>query len=131
MTEAETEFRPHSAHWGAFSAGWRDGRLVVRPHPGDPDPNLILQNFPEALRHQARIARPMVRRGWLERGPGADDRRGRDDYVAVSWDRALELLAGELARVRDAHGPEGYSAAPTAGPRPGGSTMRRARCTAS
>jgi biotin/methionine sulfoxide reductase len=25
--------RPHSAHWGAFSAGFRDGRLVVSPHP--------------------------------------------------------------------------------------------------
>ncbi|MCO6415596.1 molybdopterin guanine dinucleotide-containing S/N-oxide reductase [Siccirubricoccus sp. KC 17139] len=103
----ETGFRTHSAHWGVFSAGWQEGELVVRPHPGDPDPNLILQNFPKALRHEARIARPMVRRGWLERGPGADDRRGRDEYVPVSWDRALDLLAAELKRVTEAHGPAG------------------------
>ncbi len=51
------------------------------------------------------MARPMVRRGWLEHGPRPDDRRGRDTFVAVSWDRALDLLANELARVRDAHGP--------------------------
>jgi biotin/methionine sulfoxide reductase len=105
MTAQSTVFKPHSSHWGVFSAGWQDGKLVVKPHPSDPDPNLVLQNFPDAIRHKARIARPMVRRGWLERGPGADDRRGRDSFVPIEWDRALELLAGELARVRDAHGP--------------------------
>jgi biotin/methionine sulfoxide reductase len=98
-------FQPHSSHWGAFSAAWQDDRLVVKPHPADPDPNPLLQNFPEALRHKARIARPMVRRGWLERGPGADDRRGRDAFVPMAWDRVLDMLGRELARVRDAHGP--------------------------
>src|SRR5579885_1970657 len=101
----DTEFRPHSSHWGAFSAAWQGGRLVVKPHPGDPDPNPLLQNFPDALRHRARIARPMVRRGWLEHGPGPDDRRGRDEFVPMAWDRVLDLLAGELARVRDRYGP--------------------------
>ena len=103
----DTVLRPHSAHWGAFSAGLRDGRLVVEPHPGDPDPNGILQNFPDALRHRARIARPMVRRGWLEHGPGADPARGRDDYVALPWDEVLDRLAAELQRVGEAHGPSG------------------------
>jgi len=101
----DTDFQPHSSHWGAFSAAWQGGRLVVKAHPGDPDPNPLLQNFPEALRHRARIARPMVRRGWLERGPGPDDRRGRDEFVPMAWDRVLDLLARELARVRDAYGP--------------------------
>ncbi|MBR0650573.1 molybdopterin-dependent oxidoreductase [Roseomonas terrae] len=102
---APPRLKPHSSHWGVFEAGWQDGRLVVQPHPGDPDPNPILQNFPEAIRHRARIAQPMVRRGWLEKGPGKSDRRGRDEFVPMSWDKVLDLLAGELARVRDAHGP--------------------------
>ncbi len=46
----------------------------------------------------------MVRRGWLERGPGTDDRRGRDEFVPMEWDEVLDLLAKELARVRDTHG---------------------------
>jgi biotin/methionine sulfoxide reductase len=96
---------PHSSHWGVFSALWQGGRLVVRPHPADPDPSPILQNFPDALRHPARIAQPMVRRGWLENGPGADARRGRDGFVPVAWDEILDRLAAELARVRDAYGP--------------------------
>ena len=102
---APPRLKPHSSHWGVFEAGWQDGRLVVQPHPDDPDPNPILQNFPEAIRHRARIAQPMVRRGWLEGGPGKDDRRGRDEFIPMAWDKVLDLLAGELARVRDAHGP--------------------------
>lgn len=106
--EASTEneaFRPHTSHWGVFSARMKDGQLEVRPHAGDPDPNEIIQNFPAALRHRARIAQPMVRRGWLEDGPGPDDRRGRDEYVPMSWSAVLDRLAGELRRVRDDHGP--------------------------
>ncbi|WP_424812403.1 molybdopterin guanine dinucleotide-containing S/N-oxide reductase [Roseococcus sp. YIM B11640] len=98
-------FLPHSSHWGSFSARWLDGRLELKADPGDPDPSPILGNMAAALRHSARIAQPMIRRGWLERGPGPDDRRGRDELIPVSWDRALELLAAELARVKDKHGP--------------------------
>ena len=98
-------FLPHTSHWGVFSARLRDGALAVRPYAGDPDPNGIIGNFPAALRHRARIARPMVRRGWLERGPGPDGRRGRDGFVAVSWDEVLDRLGAELGRIRDTHGP--------------------------
>ena len=105
-------FLPHSSHWGVFSARLRSDALHgetldVRPFPGDPDPNGIIGNFPTALRHRARIAKPMVRRGWLERGPGPDDRRGRDAFVAMEWDAVLDLLAQELGRVQSAAGPQG------------------------
>lgn len=98
-------YLPHTSHWGVFSARMRDGELQVRPHPGDPDPNGIIQNFPGALRHRARIAQPMIRRGWLDNGPGPDDKRGRDEYVPVSWSQALDLLGNELKRLRDGPGP--------------------------
>jgi biotin/methionine sulfoxide reductase len=98
-------FLPHSSHWGVFSAQWQNEALQVRPHPGDPDPNGIIENFPGAIRHRARVAQPMVRRGWLERGPGPDARRGRDEFVPMAWDEVLNRLAGELARVRDVAGP--------------------------
>lgn len=98
-------FKPHTSHWGVFSARLGKDGLEVRPYAGDPDPNGIVNNFPGALRHQARIAQPAIRRGWLERGPGPDDRRGRDEFVPVSWEKALDLLGGELSRVRDTVGP--------------------------
>lgn len=100
----DLEFKPHTSHWGAFSARLRNGELEVRPHPDDPDPNGIIDNFPDAVGHRARIAQPMVRRGWLEKGPGPDDKRGRDEFVPMSWDAVLDLLGAELVRVRDKHG---------------------------
>ncbi len=97
---------PHSSHWGLFSAGWLNGKLVVKPHPNDPDPNPLIDNFPSAIHHRARINTPMVRRGWLENGPGADARRGEDEFVAMSWPEVLDLVATELRRVKASHGIE-------------------------
>ncbi|ACL62880.1 molybdopterin-dependent oxidoreductase [Methylobacterium nodulans] len=104
--ESEVPFKPHSSHWGVFSARMIDGELEVRPYEGDPDPNQIIENFPGALRHRARIAQPMVRRGWLERGPGPDEKRGQDEFVPMAWQEVLDLLGRELVRVRDGFGPE-------------------------
>ena len=98
------EMLSHSAHWGVFSAGWAGSRLVVRPHPADPDPNPLIDNFPDALQHRVRVTTPMVRRGWLERGPGPDHARGCDEYVAMPWAEVLDRVAGELRRVEQQHG---------------------------
>ena len=87
---------PHSSHWGAFSVFVGDRGVEIVPHPRDRDPSALLGNIPAAVSHRARIARPMIRRGWLERGPGPDHRRGRDELVAVSWPEALDLVAAEL-----------------------------------
>ncbi|HEX3573931.1 MAG TPA: molybdopterin-dependent oxidoreductase, partial [Rhodopila sp.] len=95
---------PHSSHWGAFSVLKRSGGIEIVPHPGDRDPAPMLGNLPAALDHRARIATPMVRRGWLERGAGPDRRRGREDFVALSWPDALDLAATELRRVYAEHG---------------------------
>ena len=90
---------PHSSHWGAFSVLRRDDGIEIVPHPRDPDPATLLGNLPAALTHRARIAMPMVRKGWLERGPGPDVRRGRETFVPLAWSDALDLAAAELKRV--------------------------------
>lgn len=104
MSDGDVMARPHSTHWGAFSAHEDAGRLIVTPHPDDPDPSPLLRNIPSALRHQARIAQPMVRRGWLERGPGPSSGRAREDFVPMDWPQTSRLLAGELQRVYTRYG---------------------------
>ncbi len=89
----------HSSHWGAFRVRLEDGILKITPTPDDPDPSPLLLNMPASLDNPARIARPRIRRGWLEDGPGPDDRRGHDDYIEVDWDTALSLAAAELTRL--------------------------------
>ncbi|MBV9154513.1 MAG: molybdopterin-dependent oxidoreductase, partial [Alphaproteobacteria bacterium] len=96
---------PHSSHWGAFSVLARDREIEIVPYPRDPAPSTLLGNIPAAVSHKARIAQPMIRRGWLQHGPGSDERRGSDEFVAVSWDEVSDRLAAELRRVYDRHGP--------------------------
>ena len=45
-----------------------------------------------------------MREGWLKDGPGSGAGRGREPFVPVSWERALDLVAGELLRVKRDHG---------------------------
>ncbi|MGW0044308.1 molybdopterin-dependent oxidoreductase [Rhodococcus sp. NPDC003348] len=93
------------AHWGMFEAEAVDGDVIaVHPFAGDADPSPLLANAIGSVRHRSRVAGPAVRRGWLERGPGPSDRRGADEFVAVSWAELTELLSGELRRVVDTHG---------------------------
>ncbi len=101
---------PHSAHWGAFDAVVRDGRLIeARPRVGDPDPSTMLEALPQMVHGVTRVLRPAVRKGWLDdrlagRIGTSNAGRGSDPFIALPWDEALDLLAGELDRVRIAHG---------------------------
>ncbi len=97
----------HLTHWGAAEIE-SDGRQLtsVRPWREDPAPSRILENLATAHRHPARIDQPYIRQGWLEHGPGAAA-RGSDVFVPVSWETALDLLAGELRRVYASYGPDG------------------------
>ena len=97
---------PHSSHWGVFGARLDGDRLIVRPHASDPDPNPIIDNFITALRHPVRVREPVVRRGWLERGPGPDPARGSDEFVALPWNEVLDRLAEELQRIKNTYGAE-------------------------
>lgn len=95
-----------ATHWGTYQPEVRDGRLVeMRPFAGDPDPSPLGNSMPEAIDGPTRIRRPMIRQGWLKHGPRRDaGGRGAEPFVAVPWDEALDLLSGELARVKERHG---------------------------
>jgi biotin/methionine sulfoxide reductase len=100
-----TKFVRNHSHWGAFTAEVENGQIVgVRPFEHDPDPSPLIEAVSTAVHSPTRIAQPMVREGWLARGPGRGDGRGRERFVQVSWERALGLVAGELDRVKRDHG---------------------------
>ncbi|MCM2544546.1 trimethylamine-N-oxide reductase TorA [Burkholderia glumae] len=100
------------SHWGAFRASVKNGLITgVKPWEGDPHPSHQLPGVIDSIYSPTRIRYPMVRRAWLEHGPGADVAgRGRGDFVRVSWDRALDLVANELRRVRGKYGAGGIYA---------------------
>lgn len=99
---------PTATHWGADEVVSRDGRIVsIEPSPRDPDPSPIGPGMISALGDATRVLRPAVRRGWLDRLERTGSRRrGTDTFVEVSFDTALDLVAGELNRVRSDYGPQ-------------------------
>lgn len=99
-----------SSHWGIGVATIKDGQIVaVDGHPNDPAASPINGNIPGSLHGRARVRRPAIRKSWLAGNPGAVP-RGQDSFVEVSWDRALDLIAKDLTRVRDTHGNTGIYA---------------------
>lgn len=91
-------------HWGPHLIE-ADGTdvLGVHDHPTDPDPSTIGQGLTATTK--SRVARPSVRKSWLEGGPGtATHLRGREPFVEIAWDEAFDLVGAEMARVRDDYG---------------------------
>lgn len=102
----DSAYLPHSSHWGVFRArSTPQGGIEVIPHELDPAPNELIRNVEGAARHRSRIDRPYVRRGWLEQSPRrGEQRRGRDEFIPVSWEDATSIVADELERVYGEHG---------------------------
>ncbi|KIZ34421.1 molybdopterin-dependent oxidoreductase, partial [Rhodopseudomonas palustris] len=95
------------SHWGAFYAKVDNGRFAsLRPWEKDFHPNKALDGVQDVVYSSSRIRYPMVRRAYLENGIKADrDTRGNGDFVRVSWDKALDLVAGEIKRLEEQEGP--------------------------
>ena len=97
------------SHWGAFKATVEGGRWTgVRGWENDPYPSHQIEGVLDSVYSPTRIKYPLVRRAFLEKGPGAAvEDRGKDDFVRVPWDQALDLVTGELQRVEETYGPAG------------------------
>src|SRR3954468_5472496 len=98
---------PTTSHWGAYGMRVVDDEVVeIVPHPSDPDPSPLLAGIIGAAHHRTRVQRPAIRRGWLEHGPSPTSGRGREDFVEVDWDEAIQAVASEIDRVRTQDGNE-------------------------
>ncbi|MCV9879186.1 molybdopterin-dependent oxidoreductase [Brenneria izbisi] len=103
---------PHLAHWGAFTAVVENGKLIrCEPFADDPSPSAMLDSIVPLVYSERRIRRPAVRRSWLHKRENSDRTlRGKEDFVEVDWDVALDLIAVENRRVRDQYGADGLFA---------------------
>jgi len=96
-----------AAHWGVYEVKADKAGLRLEGFAQDPDPSPIGLHMAAGDLTDVRIRRPSIRKSWLEKGPGADPHmRGREPFVEVEWNTALDLLAAELDRVRREHGNE-------------------------
>jgi len=95
------------AHWGVMKAKVKGGKFIkATPFGLDPLPNSLVENTPDHVYSSSRVKYPMVRAAYLKDGPKSNTTlRGKDEFVRVSWDTALDLVAKELKRVKDVYGP--------------------------
>jgi anaerobic dimethyl sulfoxide reductase subunit A len=52
-----------------------------------------------------RLKYPMKRKNWAP-GGGKKELRGRDEWVRISWDEALDIVVSEIKRIREKYGVE-------------------------
>ena len=100
---------PTCTHWGNYRIE-SDGHDITAVHPYavDTEPTPIGQSLLNALDKGARIPQPMVRAGYLEKGRGSNGAgRGKEPFVPVSWEVALDLAADALRHTMQEHGPNG------------------------
>ncbi|MDT2017948.1 MAG: molybdopterin guanine dinucleotide-containing S/N-oxide reductase [Planktomarina sp.] len=95
-----------SSHWGTYRAKVHNGRVEeLLGFERDADPSVIGSGIIDVQDGPTRIDAPMVRKSWLDGGPGCQSElRGVDPFVEVSWDTAYNLVSCELDRVRTQHG---------------------------
>ena len=79
-------------------------------HPDSPDyPQQRGCHRGRSQRHQVfgadRLKYPMKRKHWAP-GGGNKELRGRDEWVRISWDEALDHVATELKRIKEKYGNE-------------------------
>lgn len=96
-----------AAHWGILKATIENGK-VVKSEPWQKTSsihNALQYTVPELI-YSTRIKAPMVRKSYLD-NPDAPkpELRGKDEWVEVSYEDAIKLVAKELKKTREKKGP--------------------------
>ncbi|MCX6078676.1 MAG: molybdopterin-dependent oxidoreductase [Chloroflexi bacterium] len=124
VVEAAADKAASEGKW-VSAACWHNcgGRCLIKAHVVDgvvtrvktDDTHEDSADFPQqrgcargrSQRKQAfgadRLKYPMKRKNW-EPGGGKKELRGKDEWVRISWDEALDIVAGEFKRVKETYG---------------------------
>jgi trimethylamine-N-oxide reductase (cytochrome c) len=102
-----------AAHWGMLKLTIKDGVVVKsEPYQKTSDIKNSLQYHTDDLIYaQDRVKYPMVRKSYLENPDNPKpELRGADEWVRVSYDDAIKLVAKELKKTRKEKGAKGIFA---------------------
>ena len=107
IIESKTVKIPSASHFGAFYAHVRDDKIVdiTSQLDSDANPTVIVKGLADRNSSNSRVKYPMVRKSYLE-GKGRGDLRGKEEFVRVSWDKALDLAADAIKKAQKKGGNE-------------------------
>lgn len=94
--------------FGMFYATIQSGEVIeTKPFEGDYFPSPMIRAIADRLQNTTRVEYPMVRKSYLKaKGPSNPHLRGKEEFVRVSWDVALDLAAKQMRTTFDKYGPE-------------------------
>lgn len=94
--------------FGLFWANTNSNQIVsVSDFEGDKFPNTMNYSLPDSVQNEARVLYPMVRKSYLKaKGAAKSELRGKEEFVRVSWDVALDLAAKALKEAHEKYGSE-------------------------
>ena len=87
--------------------------IEARGKKFSPPRKTTLQSWevPERQRvYENRIHYPLKRKNFDPNGERHPELRGKDEYVRISWDEALDIVSGEITRIREQYGPAAITA---------------------
>ena len=100
------------AHWGVLKATLKDGKIVSSSNALTSDiKNPLHSTIADLVYAPSRVKYPMVRKSYLENPSSPKpELRGADEWVRVSYDEAIALIARELKATYKQKGKEGVFA---------------------
>jgi len=93
---------PTSTHWGNYLVEKKNNDIsAIRTYQEDEEPSDIGQSLLDYRNPDVRIAEPMVRLSYLNAGrAGGGALRGKEPFVPVSWEKALDLAASAISEIK-------------------------------
>ena len=94
-----------SSHWGTYNFSVDKNKKIQLDNWGlDSSPTEFGLGLADAAIDNLRITQPHVRKGWLDNIGKSDGKRGQDEFIPVSWDKAFELASKELLKTKNVYG---------------------------
>ena len=85
----------------------------MKPYEKDRDPSSIANGILDSVDDELRVKVPHIRKGYLREirkelanskmsitGKRSREKRGSDDFVAVSWEEAIDIVSFEMNRIK-------------------------------
>ncbi|OCL86873.1 Dimethyl sulfoxide/trimethylamine N-oxide reductase precursor [Aliarcobacter thereius] len=98
---------PSASHFGAFYAHVMDGEIVdiTSQLDSDANPTVLVKALADRNSSDSRVKYPVVRKSYLE-GKVKGNLRGKEEFVRVSWEKALDLVADSIRKAQEKGGNE-------------------------
>ncbi len=94
-----------STHWGTYETSKNNKQnLKLKKWSKDPNPSKFGYGLIDAATSDLRINQPFIRKQWLQDRNNNKKLRGLDEFVPVSWEKAIDLTASELRNIKKEFG---------------------------